>query len=323
MALSIAAASCRGTSVSDGVRPGERVSVTSAAASPAAGGGSRVDAVIATVNGEAITRRQVEGRLERLRSRGGAGSANLTFEFVRDLEIDRRLFVMAAEREFTKGDPKAAERLRGILRERAARATNPREADIAPDSRRVDGVYQDYLIRQYIEKKITSVATVTPAEITSYYTEHVNEFARVTSLTIRQVLIREGGRTSDEARELAEAAAGRIGGGEDFAEVAADVSEGPYAGDGGLWPAQAPGGLIPQVEKAALGLTTGEIAGSFHSPLGWHVIKLEAFEGDAPLPFSEVQQQIYALLRRQKERQAQDALLEALKAKAVIRLFDD
>jgi len=86
-----------------------------------------------------------------------------------------------------------------------------------------------------------------------------------------------------EARTKAEAALDRVLGGEDFAQVAGEVSEEPGAGErGGLLQPGRKGTWVEEFWNAANGLEVGGVSPVIRTQFGFHVLKLE---GQTPLPF--------------------------------------
>ncbi len=77
-----------------------------------------------------------------------------------------------------------------------------------------------------------------------------------------------------ETEEEALAAKERIDAGEDFAEVAKEVSTDGSAQQGGELGAFGKGNMVPEFEEAAFSLEVGEVSDPVQSLFGWHVIKV-------------------------------------------------
>lgn len=88
-----------------------------------------------------------------------------------------------------------------------------------------------------------------------------------------------------EARSAAAAARRRIEEGEDFADVAGEVSEEPgAAARGGLLEPAQEGDWVPEFWRAADALREGEISPVVETPYGFHVLRLEERR---PIPLEE------------------------------------
>lgn len=117
-------------------------------------------------------------------------------------------------------------------------------------------------------------------------------------LEVRHIirLAEEGGPAEqrEQAREEAEEVLRRARSGEDFAALAAELSEEPGAAErGGLLQPGREGTWVEPFWEAAVGLQPGEISGVVETRYGYHVLKLE---DRTPVPYGEADRA--ALLRR-------------------------
>ena len=86
-------------------------------------------------------------------------------------------------------------------------------------------------------------------------------------------------RQQDSVRAAAQAVRGRLDGGGDFAALAAAFSDDPgNAQRGGRLGTFARGELLGPVDSVVFALRPGEIGGPVRTPLGYHLLKLEALE---------------------------------------------
>jgi peptidyl-prolyl cis-trans isomerase C len=74
--------------------------------------------------------------------------------------------------------------------------------------------------------------------------------------------------------EEALAAKARIDGGEEFADVAREVSTGPTGPNGGNLGWFGPGAMVPAFEEAVVALEIGDISDPVQTQFGWHVVTL-------------------------------------------------
>jgi peptidyl-prolyl cis-trans isomerase C len=122
-----------------------------------------------------------------------------------------------------------------------------------------------------------------------------------------------------DAEEKAKAALNRIKGGEDFAAVAADVSEDPVTkakgGDSG-WR------VVSEIGKeyadAIATLKNGEVSPLIKTAVGWHIIKLEDRRPRKPPPLEKLRERIAAMVAAN----AQFELVDRLRAEAKIERLD-
>ena len=107
--------------------------------------------------------------------------------------------------------------------------------------------------------------------------------------------------TEAEARAVSD----RAGAGEDFAELAKELSIGPSGADGGDLGWFREGDMVPEFEAAAFALAPGDVSGPVKSPFGWHVIKMEERRPGEPPGFAEIEREL-------RDQVARDAVLETL-----------
>jgi parvulin-like peptidyl-prolyl isomerase len=279
-----------------------------------------VDYPVASVNSQKITRSQVEARQETLsqmdtfKSTGGA-----TFNVALEAEIERVLLMQAANQYIDKD---TRDRIRKYSEENSKKMLDPRVYDPEREGKKALDQYGDrVLLDVYLERKLYNHISVSPAQIRAFYDRNRDLYTKFVTFTMRQVLVRFEGRSEDEARALVEKAAARIRAGEDFAKVATEMSQDPYAAQGGLWPAQKRGDAIPEVERAALNLNPGGVSQPFSTPLGWHIVKLESVEGSSITPFEQAQDEISRKLMEQAQTEARTSLLTELRSKAIVQLY--
>lgn len=115
----------------------------------------------------------------------------------------------------------------------------------------------------------------------------------------RHVLV----ETEDEAQDVVE----RIEGGEDFADVAADVSLDGSAQEGGNLGVAPASQYVPEFADAVSNGEVGELLGPVETDFGFHVIEVLGVED--PPPFEEIEDQLRAQLEQQGQ---QDPELIAL-----------
>ena len=145
---------------------------------------------------------------------------------------------------------------------------------------------------------------VSDAAVADFYQKNAAQFATPEVAHARHILVRvdEKASAEDQAKAKAriEAVAARLKAGEDFAAVAKEVSEDPgsavQGGDLGWFQH---GQMVPEFDKAAFALKTGEVSEPVKTQFGWHLILLEERKEAGQKPLDEVKDQI-------RQRLAQD-----------------
>jgi len=153
------------------------------------------------------------------------------------------------------------------------------------------------------------------AEVEKYYTDHAKEFETPQQVHAAHVLVpvpqTGGSEAEDSARTKVADVIRRAKAGEDFARLAAEISEDPGSkskgGDLG-WISK--GEMVPAFEAVAFTLRRGEISPEpVRSPFGFHAIKVFESRAAGKKPLREVAAQI-------RDRLAAEAADKAARAKA-------
>jgi len=178
------------------------------------------------------------------------------------------------------------------------------------------------MVRSLIEQKISPTIQVSDEEVASFYAEHPEMFANEAQVHARHIITAAGkdadADTVAKARAKAETARERAIAGEDFAELAREMSEGPSAPNGGDLGFFSRDQMVPEFADAAFALDPGQISEVVRSPFGFHVIKVEETRPAGTLPLDEVSDHLHSLLVQQKTGEEVGKMVEALADKATI-----
>ena len=154
-------------------------------------------------------------------------------------------------------------------------------------------------------------------EIRAYYDERPDLFSSEATVHASHVLKRIEDSSEEESalvflREVRQ----RLDAGEDFADVANDVSDDSVEdGDLGTFGS---GKMVPAFEKAAFALFPGEVSEPVRTEFGLHLIKVHVRNDSEAAPFEDVRERIVSYLTERRKDAVFDAFLDGLKEKAVI-----
>ena len=130
---------------------------------------------------------------------------------------------------------------------------------------------------EVVRFEVSSRISVGEKEIDAYYAEHPDEFMLPDEVTLREIVLLAGDEQArDERRAEVAQMLQRLQAGEDFAEVAKEVSEAGTAESGGLLGPLGRGDLSSKLEEVAFGLPEGESSGVLELPYGFHIMKIES-----------------------------------------------
>jgi peptidyl-prolyl cis-trans isomerase C len=161
----------------------------------------------------------------------------------------------------------------------------------------MDFFKDNYLATLYLKHEILSKINIPDEDLKKYYEGHKDEFKTPEMVKVRHILVKvdESAPEKDKkaARKKAEGILKRIKAGEDFAKLAAEVSDDPGSkengGEIGFFPK---GRMVKSFEDAAFALKPGEVSGLVKTQYGYHIIKLEEKKPAGVQTFDEVKENI-------------------------------
>ncbi|SEW42529.1 peptidyl-prolyl cis-trans isomerase C [Cognatiyoonia koreensis] len=122
-----------------------------------------------------------------------------------------------------------------------------------------------------------------------------------------------------ETEEEALAAKARIDGGEEFADVARDVSTGPTGPNGGNLGWFGAGSMVPEFEAAVMALEVGAVSDPVQTQFGWHVVTLNETRLEEQPELDALRQQLSSEIQEA----AIQEVLEELRAETEITLPEE
>jgi peptidyl-prolyl cis-trans isomerase C len=235
------------------------------AQTPPAAAPTDPNAVVATVNGEKLTEREVQLALQELDPNSGPVDDQKREEIIGFL-INAKLVAKAAEAAKMAEGPEYEAKLE-FLRHRV-------------------------LMQTYLEK--AGKDAVTDEEVKKVFDETVKEMKPEEEVRARHVLV----ETEDEAKKVAE----RLAAGEDFGAIAKEISKDPGSGaEGGDLGYFSKGQMVPEFAEAAEKLEVGKVSAPVKSQYGWHIIKVED-KRTKPVPeFDKVKDQVETYVVRKAQ----------------------
>lgn len=160
-------------------------------------------------------------------------------------------------------------------------------------------------------RRALPAAEVPPEEIARYHQEHADEFRRKETITLKQILV----PTENEARDLRR----RLQRDPKAFEILARTrSRSPEASTGGLMGTFEPGQLPPELEAPAFALGVGGTSDIVRSPLGFHVLRVEARQPAREEPLEAAGERIRSKLQQEKTAQAVRAYVQQLLSRAKV-----
>ena len=276
------------------------------------------DTSVASVDGRAISRQELERELAQEIDLGGNTPSSLSSEALKrsvlESMFERFLLLRAARNANVSVSTEEVDR--ELLRLRAD----------YPGDRFNEALAQGRLSLADLREKTTALLTiqklfrdqvyprvaVTEEEIRVYYEGHSGDFQQPEEVRAAQIVV----KTAQEARMIEQ----QLRAGKDFGEMARKYSLSPDAKAGGDLGFFARGQMPRQFDDVAFRLKVNQVSSVVSTNYGFHIFKLLAKRPPRKKPLSEVKGQIEQKLVGEKREQAQAEYVKMLKEKAVIKV---
>ncbi len=164
---------------------------------------------------------------------------------------------------------------------------------LLPEQRKANYLLVDTVkLRQQLDDAITE------EDILAYYGDHKDEFTSKEQVKARHILIkvtaeRDKAAAEREANEIMR----RVQAGEDFAQLARDLSEdegsAPRGGDLNFFERDQ---MVKPFEDAAFGAQVGDVVGPVESDFGFHIIEVQDYRQGGLQPIDQVRPRVRAKL---------------------------
>jgi len=189
-----------------------------------------------------------------------------------------------------------------------------------------DDIEVDLLVQKFLENELFPKADPEASEVQAFYDDNPDYFNVPESIHARHILIKvseeEGeGHSREDALERIRNIETQLAEGEDFAELAKVLSEGPSGAEGGDLGWFSRGQMVPPFEEAAFALSDGAISPIVETNFGFHLIKMEGRKEASVTPLEEVEESIIEFLRQDKLPALYDEYMADLKSNADIEYF--
>ena len=288
---------------------------------------------VAVVNDTVITRSEFDRELAQFKARIASQGQQVPPTMVKEVEnnildklIGRELLYQESLKKGIKIEPKTVAEEIKRLKERYP---DPAAFDAILKQMNMDDqdlrtvITKGLSIKSLVEQHTATGTMVTDTESRQFYKAHPEYFSRPERIKASHILIKQEAGADEaqkaEARKKIEAAQKRLAGGEDFAAVAREVSEGPSAPKGGDLGFFGRGQMVKPFETAAFALAPGKVSDIVPTRFGLHLIKVTEKAAEETVAYEEAKDQIVLNLTNQKRQKVMDAYLEKLKQAANIQ----
>ena len=183
-------------------------------------------------------------------------------------------------------------------------------------------LHQNLVITKFVDGAIRKGITVTPKEISDYYSTHPDEFKHPDIVRISQILIESGATPESDAkaRQQAEAILKRIENGEDFVKLAGEYSMGPTASQGGDVGYSDKASLTPEYADVVFSLPVGGVK-MIKMQQGYHILKVTDKKKEGTAALEEAKEQLIEFLGEQKVQAGITKVLNRLRDESEIEIL--
>lgn len=322
------------------------IGTTTAVAQPPGGAANEenrriIERIVVKVNGEILTQTDLENRqISAIRGQGTQPGTNAElYQLLTEVTpgviasaVDEMLMAQRGkEMGFQLQDNQFQEFLDNLKQENSletdeelAAVLEKQEGITLDDLRRL--IERQMLVGQVQQVEVLNRVSITDVEAREYYDAHIDEFTQPATATLREILIAVQAQAAagpnlmaaQQAQARASAALTRLRGGEDFALVAAEVSDSGSKTNGGLIGPLQLVEISDSVREAIDGLEVGDVSEVMRNPQGYQILKLEARTDDVAQPFEDVRENISNSVFNDRRLEEYEKYLTGLRDTAII-----
>ena len=166
------------------------------------------------------------------------------------------------------------------------------------------------ILAQIAVSNVMKEIKVSEEELKAFYDANADKFEKGATVSAKHILVKE--------EEECNAILAAINAGEKtFEDAAKESSTCPSGQQGGSLGEFGKGQMVKEFEDAAFNAEIGTVVGPVKTQFGYHLILVDAKNEASVMAFDEVRGQIYNQLFSQKQNEAYDAKIAALKEKYV------
>ena len=316
------------------------------AAPAAAQTGTILEQVLVKVNGEIVTKTELEQRQiaalrqknPNLRPDNDEALQKALLEVTPQVIVDAVDEMLIVQRGKELGFTMSNEQFNSILEnikkenkiesEEALTAALKQEGMTMADLRKQ--LERTSLVQRVQQQEVMSKLQVTDTELKTYYEAHQGEFGTVPQVTLREITITvpvdpQGINVGkdDDAKAKAEEVRGKIIAGEPFPRLAADYSDSGSKANGGLVGPLSKTDLSEDLQKAIAGLKVGGVTPVLRTARGYQVVKVEKLQDSTVKPFEDAKGDIADKIANEKRQVEFVKFLDKLRAGAIIDWKND
>lgn len=306
---------------------------TGAAAEPVKALPETLPDVLAKVNGEAVTRKELEDYVRNLEGQAGgpipADQRDRIYRGVLDQLVGYKLLLQEAKaRRVVVADADVDARIAEVKKQFPSEDLfmqtlidrNMTLEQIKADARR------DLSIARLIEAEISQRVALKPGQAEDFYKNNPDRFTEPERVRASHILIATAENADAAAKAQAKTKAGQIlkdlKAGKDFAALARQHSQDPgSAVNGGDLGFFAQGQMVGPFNDVAFSLKPGATSDLVETQFGYHIIRVAEKQPGRTVPLEEVRPRLDEYLKHQNRESETESFVKALRAKSKVEIL--
>jgi peptidyl-prolyl cis-trans isomerase C len=288
--------------------------------------------VIARVNGESVTRKEIEDYVFNLEGRAGgpvpAEQRDRIYRGIIDQLVGYKLLVQEAKaRKIDVPDAEVNAKIDEVKKQFPSEDLFMQtliDRKVTIDQMKADAK-RDLAISRLIDAEIAPRIALKPSQVEDFYKNNQDRFTQPESVRASHILIRFPEGADAAAKAQAKTKAQKIlkdlKGGKDFAALAKQHSEDGSAqigGDLGFFPQ---GQMVGPFNDVAFSLKPGATSDLVETQFGYHIIRVAEKRPGRTVPLEEVRPKVEQYLQNQNKETETDAFVKSLRAKGQVEIL--
>jgi peptidyl-prolyl cis-trans isomerase C len=331
----LALAACSKTPAGDAstAPAGASAQTPAAAADPIKPLPEKLPEVLARVNGESVTRAEVEEYVRNVEGRAGgplpADQRDRVYRGVIDQIVGYKLLLQEAKaRKVAVPEAEVDARVEQIKKQFPSEDLFMQT--LIDRKMTLDQIKEDtregMAIARLIEDQIAAKTAVTPEQVEAFYKNNPDQFKQPERVRASHILITVP-ETADaaaktQAKTKAEQILKDLKAGKDFAALARqhsqDTGSAANGGDLGFF---AQGEMVGPFNDAAFGLKPGATSNLVETQFGYHIIRVAEKQPARTVPLDEVRPQLEQHLKEMNKETETEAFVKSLRSKAKVEIL--
>jgi len=288
--------------------------------------------VIARVNGESVTRKEIEDYVHNLEGRAGgpvpAEQRDRIYRGIIDQVVGYKLLVQEAKaRKIDVPDAEVNAKIDEVKKQFPSEDLFMQtliDRKLTIEQMKADA-RRDIAIARMIDAEIASRIALKPTQVEDFYKNNPDQFKQPERVRASHILIRfpEGADAAAkaQAKTTAQKILKDVKAGKDFAALAKqhsqDPGSAPNGGDLGFFPQ---GQMVGPFNDVAFSLKPGATSDLVETQFGYHIIRVAEKQPGHTLPLEEVRPKVEQYLQNQNKESETDAFVKSLRAKGKVEI---